>query len=53
VCHLVGFNLALPLDLEPLLPGEGEVIAAKRLFKRILKKYQRFFEGVVVDSLLS
>ena len=51
VCHLVGFDLALPLDLEPLLPGEGEVIAAKRLFKRILKKYQRFFDGLVVDSL--
>ncbi len=51
VCHLVGFDLALPLDLEPLLPGEGEVTAAKRLFKRIWKKYQRFFDGVVLDSL--
>ena len=51
VCHLVGFDLALPLDLEPILPGEGEVIAAKRLFKRILKKYPRFFDGVVADSL--
>jgi len=51
VCHLVGFALALPLDLEPLLPGEGEVIAAKRLFKRVVKRYPRFFDGVVVDSL--
>lgn len=51
VCHLVGFDLALPLDLEPILPAEGEVIAAKRLFERIVKKYPRFFDGVVVDSL--
>jgi len=51
VCHLVGFDLALPLDLEPILPGEGEVIAAKRLLKRIVKKYPRFFDGIVADSL--
>lgn len=51
VCHLVGFDLALPLDLEPILPGEGEVIAAKRLLVRLLKIYPRFFDGIVVDSL--
>jgi hypothetical protein len=51
VCHLVGFDLALPLDLEPILPGEGEVVAAKRLLIRLLKKYARFFDGIVVDSL--
>ena len=50
-CHLVGFDLALPLDLEPILPGEGEVIAAKRLFERVVDKYQRFFDGVVADGL--
>ncbi len=51
VCHLVGFDLALPLDLEPILPGEGEVIAAKRLFRRVMNNYPRFFDGVVVDAL--
>jgi hypothetical protein len=51
VCHLIGFDLALPLDLEPILPGEGEVVAAKRLLKRVLRRYQRFFEGIVVDAL--
>ncbi len=51
VCHLIGFDLALPLDLEPILPGEGEVIAAKRLLKRVLTRYPRFFDGIVVDGL--
>jgi len=51
VCHLIGFELALPLDLEPILLGEGEVIAAKRLLKRVLRRYQRFFDGIVVDGL--
>jgi len=51
VCHLIGFGLALPLDCEPMLPGEGEVIAAKRLFKRVLENYSRFFDAVVVDNL--
>jgi len=47
VCHLVGFDLALPLDLEPILPGEGEVIAAKRLqiwMKQEPKLKRRFEE---------
>jgi len=44
VCHLVGFDLAPPFDLEPILPAEGEVITAKRLFKRVVKKYPRFFD---------
>ncbi len=51
VCHLIGFDLALPLDLELILPGEGEVIAAKRLLKRVLRRYPRFFSGIVVDGL--
>lgn len=51
VAHLVGFDIALPLDAEPIEPAEGEVIAAKRLLKRILKRYPRFFDGIVVDSL--
>ncbi len=50
-CHLVGFDLALPLDCEPILPGEGEVIAAKRLLPRVSERYRRFFDGIVVDNL--
>ena len=50
-CHLVGFDLALPLDCELILPGEGEVIAAKRLLIRVLERYPRFFDGVAADAL--
>lgn len=51
VCHLVGFDLALPLDAELILPGEGEVIAAKRLLERVIKLYPRFFDAIVGDGL--
>jgi hypothetical protein len=50
-CHLIGFDLALPLDVEPILPGEGEVIAGKRLLERVFKNYSRFFDGIVGDGL--
>jgi hypothetical protein len=50
-CHVIGLDLPLPLDTEPILPGEGEVIAAKRLLARVMRNYPRFFDGVVVDGL--
>ncbi|MFH1665587.1 MAG: hypothetical protein ABIA77_05535 [Candidatus Omnitrophota bacterium] len=51
VCYLIGFKIPLPLDVEPVLPGEGEVIAAKRLLERVFCKYPRFFDVVVGDAL--
>ena len=51
VCHLVGYNLALPLDVELLRPGEGEVSAACRLLERVFANYPRFFDAVLGDSL--
>jgi hypothetical protein len=51
VCHLIGFDMAVPLDVEMLRPGEGEIIAAKRLLKRVLLNYGRFFDAVVGDAL--
>ncbi len=51
VCHLIGFDLAIPLDVEMLRPGEGEIVAAKRLLARVLLKYGRFFDAVVGDAL--
>jgi len=41
-CHLVGFQIALPLDGELILPGEGELEAAMRLLERVLKNSPRF-----------
>lgn len=51
ICHLVGHELALPLDMELLRPGEGEETAAKRLLERVFVNYPRFFDVVVGDAL--
>lgn len=50
VCHLIGFDLALPLDIEMIRPGEDEVGAAKRLLERVFREYARFFDAVVGDA---
>ena len=50
-CHLVGFDMAVPLDVELIRPGEGEVIAAKRLLERVIGNYGRFFDAVTGDAL--
>jgi len=47
----VGFNIAVPLDVELIRPGEGEIIAAKRLLERVLQRYGRFIDGVIGDAL--
>lgn len=51
VCHLIGFEIAVPLDVEMVRPGEGEVPAARRLLERVFRNYSRFFDAVVADSL--
>lgn len=39
------------LDFEPILPGEGEVTAALRLFARLRKSYPRAFNVAISDAL--
>lgn len=51
VCHLIGQDLAIPLDVEFQRPGEGEVPAAKRLLERVFANYSRYFDAVVGDGL--
>ena len=51
VCHLIGQDVALVVDVELLRPGEGEETAAKRLLKRVFAAYPRFFDIVVGDAL--
>lgn len=51
ICHLVNHDLAIPLDLELQLPGEGEEAAAKRLLQRAFTDYPRFIDVVVGDAL--
>lgn len=49
--QLVGGPLALPLDAEPVLPGEGEIAAASRLFERVCQNYPQAFDLVTGDGL--
>lgn len=51
VCHLIEHQLAVPLDVELLRPGEGEETAAKRLLERVFANYGRFFDVVCGDAL--
>jgi len=51
VFYLVGFRIAIPLDVEMLQPGEGELTAAQRLLPRVVQSYDRFFRVVLADAL--
>jgi hypothetical protein len=51
VCHLIEHELAVPLDVELLRPGEGEETAAKRLLARVFANYPRYFDVVCGDAL--
>ena len=51
VFYLIGFPIAMPLDVEMIRPGEGEVTAAKRLLARVAHSYGRFFDVVLADAL--
>jgi hypothetical protein len=51
VCHLIEHQLAVPLDVELLRPGEGEETAAKRLLERVFANYRRYFDVVCGDAL--
>ena len=51
VCHLIEHELAVPLDVELLRPGEGEETAAKRLLQRVFANYPRYFDVVCGDAL--
>lgn len=51
VGQLLGGSFAIPLDLEPILIGEDEVAAGTRLMERLLRRYPKAFDVVVVDGL--
>jgi hypothetical protein len=51
VFHLVGFPIAMPLDVEMIGPEEGEVVAAQRLLQRAFRLYGRFFDVLLADAL--
>jgi hypothetical protein len=51
VFYLVGFRIAIPLDVEMLQPGEGELTAAQPLLPRVVQFYDRFFRVALADAL--
>jgi hypothetical protein len=51
VAHLIGLGLPIVLDVEMIHSGEGEIVAARRLLERLLKRYARFFDAVEGDAL--
>jgi hypothetical protein len=50
-CNLLNTPIDLPLDVEPILAGEGEVASAKRMIQRLCDNYTRFFDVIVADAL--
>lgn len=49
--QVVGRDMTVLLDAEPVRPGEGEVSAAIRLLERVLEHYPRAFDVVLGDAL--
>lgn len=48
---LAGERFATMLDIEPILPGEGELTCAYRLLSRVCREYPRAFSVVAGDAL--
>ena len=51
VAQWVGVTPPGILDVEPIRPGEGEVVAAGRLWERIVRDYGRLIDVVSVDAI--
>lgn len=51
VAQWVGVTPPAILDLELLSPGEGEVVAARRLLDRVLSDYSRLLDVISADAL--
>lgn len=51
VLRLVGQDLSLMLDAEPVRPGEDELAASRRLVERVLDSYPRAFDVVAGDAI--
>jgi hypothetical protein len=51
VAHLIGLPLPIVLDIEMIHPGEGEIVAARRLLPRLVERYDRFFNAIEGDAL--
>ena len=48
---LAGPKISFILDIEPILPGEGEISSSYRLIERVCKNYPKAFKIVIGDGL--
>jgi len=48
---LTGGDFSFTLDIEPILPGEGEQTSAYRLLERVCRNYSKAFKLVIGDAL--
>ena len=48
---LAGKDFSFTLDIEPILPGEGEQTSAYRLLSRVCRNYPKAFSVVIGDGL--
>ncbi|MCX6864628.1 MAG: hypothetical protein NTV46_00155 [Verrucomicrobia bacterium] len=51
VFQLIGKDFHMPLDAEPVLPGEDEVASAMRLLTRVLANHPRCFDVLTCDAI--
>jgi hypothetical protein len=52
VASVVGTGIVLPFDAEPIVPGENELTASKRLLRRAIEGLGvRFADCMILDSL--
>jgi hypothetical protein len=47
----VDVSVPVMLDVEPINPGEGEVVAARRLLDRVLASYGRLIDVITGDAI--
>jgi len=48
---LAGPKISFILDIEPILPGEGEISSSYRLIERVCRNYPKAFNIVIGDGL--
>ncbi|MCX6873815.1 MAG: hypothetical protein NTW21_08400 [Verrucomicrobia bacterium] len=51
VFQLIGRDFYLPIDAEPVLPGDDEVASAMRLLARVLVNHPRCFDVLTADAI--
>jgi hypothetical protein len=51
VCFVVDCLIPILLDVELFRPGEGELTAARRLLRRVLRNHARLFDVATCDAL--